>query len=68
MPKVTLKAKTPDAEMLQFMADLEQSLCETKAGQYARVHTPEQILARRRGRPVGSVQVTTKEALTSSPG
>lgn len=33
------------------------------SGQHARVHTPEQMAARRRGRPVGSVQATTKEAV-----
>ena len=51
----------PDAETLQFMADLEQSLQEAKAGVYAAVHTPEMIMARRRGRPTGSVQAVTKE-------
>jgi uncharacterized protein (DUF4415 family) len=51
----------PDAEMVQFMADLEQSLQEAHAG-LGRV-TPAQIAARRRGRPVGSVQATTKEAV-----
>jgi uncharacterized protein (DUF4415 family) len=51
----------PDAETLQFMAELEQSLKEAKSGEYAAVHTPAQIMARRRGRPVGSVQATTKE-------
>ena len=63
MPKATPKTKVPDAEMLQFMADLEQSLREAKAGEYARVHTPEQMATRSRGRPVGSVQATTKEAV-----
>lgn len=51
----------PDAETLQFMADLEQSLQEAKTGVYAAVHTPEMIMARRRGRPNGSVQAVTKE-------
>ncbi|MDB5851463.1 MAG: hypothetical protein JWP29_5215 [Rhodoferax sp.] len=49
-----------DAEMVQFMADLEQSLKEGQAG-LGRVTTPEQILARRRGRPAGIVQAVTKE-------
>ncbi len=54
MPK---NPKQPDAEMLQFMADLEQSIQEAQSGQFARVHTPEQIMARRKaGRPAGSVQ------------
>jgi uncharacterized protein (DUF4415 family) len=54
---------TPDAETLQFMADLEQSLKEAKAGVYASVTTPSQIKARRRGRPTGSVQAVTKEPI-----
>jgi uncharacterized protein (DUF4415 family) len=53
----------PDAETLQFMADLEQSLKEAKAGTYARVHTPEQIMARR-GRPVGSTKADAKQQAT----
>ncbi|MEY4980336.1 MAG: hypothetical protein RLZZ352_2606 [Pseudomonadota bacterium] len=52
----------PDAKMVQFMADLEQSLQEAHAG-LGRVTTPTQIATRRRGRPVGSVQATTKEAV-----
>lgn len=59
----------PDAETLQFMADLEQSIQEAKAGIYARVHTPEMIkgyeaAAATRGRPVGSTKKDSKEAVT----
>lgn len=50
-----------DPDTAQLMRDLEQGLQEAKAGIYAAVHTPAQIIARRRGRPVGSVQITTKE-------
>lgn len=60
MSESTKKAATPDAEMVQFMVDLEQSLHEADAG-LGRVTTPAQIAARRRGRPVGSVQAVTKE-------
>jgi len=60
MSESTRKATAPDAEMLQFMADLEQGLQEADAG-LGRVTTPEQIMARRRGRPAGSVQAITKE-------
>lgn len=60
MSESTKKAAAPDAEMVQFMADLEQSLQEADAG-LGRVTTPAQIAARRRGRPVGSVQAVTKE-------
>lgn len=42
---------------------LRESLEQAKAGTFAHVHTPEQILARRRGRPAGSKQTTTKEAV-----
>ena len=37
------------------------ALAEAKAGLAGRVHTPEQIAARRRGRPAGSVAAVTKE-------
>lgn len=40
---------------------LRQALEEAKSGQLAAVHTPAQIAARRRGRPIGSVQAVTKE-------
>lgn len=40
---------------------LRQALKEAKSGESAAVHTPAQIAARRRGRPVGSVQAVTKE-------
>jgi uncharacterized protein (DUF4415 family) len=49
-----------DPDTAQLMRDIEQGLQEAKAGQ-GRVNTPEQITARRRGRPVGSVQAATKE-------
>jgi uncharacterized protein (DUF4415 family) len=47
----------------QLMRDLEQGLAEAKAGKAARVHTPEQIQARRVGRPVGSKSAQTKQAV-----
>jgi uncharacterized protein (DUF4415 family) len=48
---------------------LRESLAQAKAGAQARpgtfvrVHTPEQIVARRRGCPKGSKQDVTKEAI-----
>ena len=60
MSKSMKKTTTPDAEMVQFMNDLEQSIKEADAG-LGRVTTPSQIEARRRGRPVGSVQAHTKQ-------
>jgi uncharacterized protein (DUF4415 family) len=43
------------------LSGLRESLAEAKAGMAGRVHTPEQIAARRRGRPLGSVAAVTKE-------
>lgn len=50
-----------EADAGRALPGLRESLAEAKAGQYARVHTPEQIGARRRGRPPGSVAAVTKE-------
>lgn len=57
----TAKNTEIDADTAQLMRDLEQGLAEAHAGQYARVSTPEQITARKRGRPQGSTQAVTKE-------
>ncbi len=50
-----------DADTAQLMRDIEQGLAEAQAGHHARVTTAQQIAARRRGRPVGSTQASTKE-------
>lgn len=50
-----------DAEMQAFVQDVALSIRQAKAGEFARVTTPEQILARKRGRPAGSTQAVTKE-------
>jgi uncharacterized protein (DUF4415 family) len=55
--------KTLDPEILAFEAAVLRSLDQADRGDYAAVHTPEQIKARARGRPVGSVQATTKQAV-----
>ncbi|MCL2659240.1 MAG: BrnA antitoxin family protein [Acidobacteriaceae bacterium] len=47
----------------QALPGLRESLAEAKAGRFAAVHTPAQIEAHRRGRPVGSTQAVTKEAV-----
>lgn len=63
MPKtVTRPAETSgvDADTAQLMRDLEQGLSEAHAGAYARITTPEQMAARKRGRPAGSTQDNTK--------
>lgn len=50
-----------EADAGQALPGLRESLAEAKAGKFAQVHTPEQIVARRRGRPAGSTQAVTKE-------
>lgn len=55
------KAKFQDPEMLEFEAALLRSVDQAVSKEYAVVHTPEQIAARKRGRPVGSTQAVTKE-------
>lgn len=47
----------------QALSGLRESLAEAKAGKFAKVHTPERITARKRGRPVGSKQAVVKEAI-----
>ena len=49
--------------MKAFTADVLESIKQAKRGEFAAVHTPEQITARRRGRPLGSVQALTKEPI-----
>lgn len=52
-----------DPEIAAFERGLMASLGQAKRGEFAAVHTPEQITARRRGRPLGSVQPLTKEPI-----
>lgn len=52
-----------DPELSEFENDLLESIRQAKRGEFAKVTTPEQIIARR-GRPVGSVQTTTKTPTT----
>ena len=49
-------SKTEDPEVLEFEAALLRSVGQAVRGEYAAVHTPEQIAARKRGRPVGTVK------------
>jgi uncharacterized protein (DUF4415 family) len=51
-----------DPEIKKFQEDLLVSIRQMKRGEYARVSTPEQILARR-GRPPGSVAPIKKQAV-----
>lgn len=50
-----------EADAGQALPGLREALAEAKAGRAGRVHTPEQVVARRRGRPVGSVAAVSKE-------
>ena len=52
-----------EADAGQPLPGLRDALAEAKAGRAGRVHTPEQVVARRRGRPVGSVAAVSKEAV-----
>jgi uncharacterized protein (DUF4415 family) len=50
-----------EADAGQVLPGLREALADAKAGQAGRVHTPEQVMARRRGRPAGSLAAVTKE-------
>ncbi len=54
------KAKMMDADTADLLASLERGLEQAARGE-GRVTTPEQIAARKRGRPLGSTQAVTKE-------
>jgi uncharacterized protein (DUF4415 family) len=51
-----------DPEKKRFEEDLLESVRQARRGEVARVHTPEQIQARR-GRPKGSTTTTAKQAV-----
>lgn len=51
-----------EADAGRVLPGLREALAEAKLGQRSQTHTPEQI-AKRRGRPVGSTQAVTKEAV-----
>lgn len=62
MPETKTSINTlMDAEMQAFAQDVALSIRQAQAGEFARVTTPEQLMARKRGRPAGSTQVATKE-------
>ncbi|MBO1248436.1 BrnA antitoxin family protein [Comamonas denitrificans] len=56
--------KTKDAEMQEFEAALLRSVDQALRGEYAAVHTPPQIAARKRGRPAGTVKTGAKVSTT----
>jgi uncharacterized protein (DUF4415 family) len=53
-----------DSEMAEFEAALLRSVGQANAGITAAVHPPQQIMARRAGRPVGSVKAAPKVPTT----
>lgn len=57
-------SKKPDPELAEFEAALLRSFDDAINGRYARIHTPEEIVARRRGRPLGSKAETRKVSTT----
>ena len=57
-------AKAIEADAGQAVPGLRESLAEAKAGKSAAVHTPEQIAARKPGRPAGSIKLDPKVATT----
>lgn len=56
--------KTKDPEMAEFEAALLRSVDQAQRGDYAAVHTPEQIAARKPGRPAGSIKADAKVSTT----
>ena len=56
--------KTKDPEMQEFEAALLRSVDQALRGEYAAVHTPQQIAARKRGRPAGTVKTGAKVSTT----
>ena len=59
MPKVKM-----DAEMQEFANAVLESIGQAKRGEFAAVHTPSLIMARRAGRPTGSVKAEPKVSTT----
>ena len=57
-------SKTKDPEVLEFEAALLRSVGQAVRGEYAAVHTPEQIAARKRDRPVGTVKANANVSTT----
>jgi len=55
-------ALAAEADAGRAIPGLRESLAALKAGKFAAVHTPEQIAARKPGRPTGSVKADAKVA------
>ncbi|MFT4179350.1 MAG: BrnA antitoxin family protein [Thermomonas sp.] len=57
---VNKAAKAIEKDAGQALPGLRESLAQAKRGEFAAVHTPETIAARKRGRPVGSTKPDAK--------
>lgn len=57
-------ARAAEADAGHELPGLRESLAEAAAGNFAAVHTPAQIAARKRGRPVGTVKADAKVSTT----
>lgn len=53
-----------DPEIRAFEESLFRSVEQAASGNFAQVHTPQMILDRRRGRPLGTTKVSTKKPIT----
>lgn len=56
-------AAAVEADAGQSLAGLRESLQQARHGEFGLIHTKEEISARKRGRPAGSTQAVTKEAV-----
>ncbi len=56
-------ARPIEADAGHAVPGLRESLRQAKRGEFAAIHTPEAIAARKRGRPVGSTKVDSKQAV-----
>ena len=56
--------KPIDPDILAFEEAMLRSIDQAQKSQFATVHTPDMIEARRRGRPTGTVKAVTKQATT----
>ena len=59
-------ARAIETDAGHALPGLRESLAQAKAGDFLRVHTPEQIVARRRGRPQEAGRKSPKRRLNSA--
>lgn len=57
-------AKAIEADFGEPLPNIRKALTEAKEGIVGRVHTPEEILARKRGRPVGTVKANPLKVIS----